>query len=86
MILLLHAPVWYGGSITALGPTGDFSTGSCEKNNLRDPAMTYRGPDPPVGDAFYFMFRGQISCPGGTGTWGTPNRDATAALSSSPCR
>ncbi len=70
-------------SLSAMG--GDFSTGACFDEDLADPYLDYLGPDPPPGDALYFMVRGQNACPGGTGTYGTPNRDTTAALSPSPC-
>ncbi len=68
-----------------LGASGDFSTGSCAEEDLGLAEYQYTGPLPPLGDGFVFIFRGQNACPGGTGTWGTPNRDATAAASTMPC-
>jgi hypothetical protein len=75
----------FSGRAIALRPAGDFSAGTCWSDDLAATFLDYLGPDPPVGDAFYFMLRAQNACPGGTGTYGTPNRDATAALSAGPC-
>ncbi len=75
----------FWGAISALHPGGDFATGSCRWDNQAASFIDDMGPDPPVGGAFYFMIRAQNACPGGTGTYGTSNRDATAALSAAPC-
>lgn len=75
----------YVGLISTLQPAGSFSPGSCEKDNQRTPSFLYRGPDPPPGDAIYFMLRGQNACPAGTGSYGNANRDVTSAAGSNPC-
>lgn len=75
----------FSGPVSALQPAGDFSAGSCYSDNQGLASLDYTGPWPAAGEAFYFMLRGQNTCPGGTGTYGTANRDTTAALSSSPC-
>ncbi len=76
----------FSGPVSDLPPWGDFSTGSCLAEDIAG-AEEYEltGPDPPPGEAFYYMLRGQNGCPGGTGTYGNDNRDEKAALSSSPC-
>lgn len=73
----------FSGSILGLGPTRDFSSGSCALNDNPVSSFDYIGPSPPPGDALYFMFRAQNVC--GTGTYGDGHRDATSALSASPC-
>jgi hypothetical protein len=63
-----------------------FSGGSCHLEDVGVSVPTYLGPDPPAGDAVYFVIRAQNGCPAeGTGTYGSPDRDTTAAASQSPC-
>ncbi len=52
-----------------------------------DPRTTFDSTDPAPapGGALYFLIRGQNDCPGGTGTFGNANRDATAELSLATC-
>jgi len=73
----------FSGLISLLRPGGDFSTGACAANNLAAPSFDDLGPDPAAGDAYYFIVRGQNVC--GTGTYGTAQRDAGAALSAAAC-
>lgn len=73
----------YSGLVSSLSGTGDFSSGACLAENLAAASFDYLGADPPVGDAYYFMFRAQNSC--ATGSYGTAARDAGAALSAGPC-
>jgi hypothetical protein len=68
-----------------LYPWGNFSSGSCYADNRAYSSVDYLGPDPPVGNAYYFMFRAQNSCPGGTGSYGNADHDHLAAQSASPC-
>jgi hypothetical protein len=75
----------HSGAISALRADGGFSSGSCLADDLPEAWFDYTGPGPTPGDALYFMIRGQNACPAGTGTYGTPNRDATAAQSASRC-
>jgi hypothetical protein len=76
----------FGGPGSTLSGTGSFSSGSCYLEDDPSAQFDYTGPDPPVGDAYYFMIRGQNACPGGTGTYGNSNRDSTAGASSIPCQ
>ena len=69
------------GAVT--GSQGDFSTGLCLAENVTVISWDYLGPMPGPGQAAYFMLRGQNRC--GTGTYGTPSRDATAGSSVVPC-
>jgi hypothetical protein len=73
----------FWGSIGMLGPTGDYSTGICRAENLVGAVFDDVGVNPAPGEVFYFLIRAQNSC--GTGTWGTQNRDTTAAASPSRC-
>jgi len=76
----------FSGLVSELRSSAGFSGGSCQAENLASP--TYFLPDsvlPAVGDAFYFMVRGQNACPGGTGSYGTAHRDATSAASAMRC-
>jgi len=73
----------FWGSIRMLGSSGDYSTGICRVENISGASFDDTGIDPPAGDAFYFLFRAQNSC--GTASWGTMNRDTTAASSTSRC-
>ncbi|HXI03308.1 MAG TPA: kelch repeat-containing protein [Candidatus Saccharimonadales bacterium] len=75
----------FEGRLGELLPGGDYSSGTCREENLSDAVFSYTGPDPLPGDALYFMLRAQNACPGGTGTYGTANRDTTAAMSQAPC-
>lgn len=74
----------FWGSVGGLGPTGNFSTGSCRAENVATAFFDDQGVIPPPRSAYYFMMRAQNSC--ATSSWGTSNRDATAAASSSPCQ
>jgi hypothetical protein len=73
------------GPASTLRATRSFSGGSCLSDNLTTPYLDYVGPDPPVGEAWYFMFRAQNSCPRGTGSYGNSTKDATAAQSPNAC-
>ena len=73
----------FSGLMSSLLNTGQFFSGACLEDNLTDPLFEHLGPDPAVGDAFYFMIRARNSC--GVGTYGTEHRDASAGLSPSPC-
>lgn len=76
----------FSGRVSTLrpGPDGDFSSGSCFAEDLLLPAFDYLAADPPVGEALYFMFRGQNLC--GTGTYGSVGRDQSASSSSAQCQ
>lgn len=75
----------FSGNVASLRPAGDFAAGSCAFDDLTAPSYDYNGPNPPPGQAMYFMFRAQNSCPGGTGSYGRPSRDATSAQSPTAC-
>jgi len=74
----------FWGSIGMLGTAGDFSTGICRIENLPNAVFDDGGASPGAGEIFYFLFRAQNSC--ATGSWGTVNRDTTAAGSGSACQ
>lgn len=81
----------YAGSLAALVPGGDLSTGGCHLDDLGQGAgsplhhFDLVDPGPPPGEGGYFLVRGQNRCPWGTGSFGSPDRDAGAAQSASPC-
>lgn len=73
----------YSGLISGVAPGGDLSGGACRAEDLTTRSYEDAGPDPPPGDAMYFIVRGQTLC--GDGTYGDANRDTTAAAGASPC-
>jgi hypothetical protein len=76
----------YSGSLSSMPSlAGDFSQGSCDLENTTSPTFDHLGLDPTTGETFYFLVRAQNGCPGGTGTFGDLQRDATAASSASVC-
>jgi hypothetical protein len=75
----------YSGLISTLHPGGNFSFGACVVSNLSPPQYDDLAPNPSPGAAFYYLIRAQNACPGGSGTYGTANRDTTAAASASAC-
>ena len=75
----------FSGLISDLhGPRG-FRAGDCVAEDLGAPSMAAAGDDPPVGDARYYLVRGQNTCPTGDGTWGDPLRDAQVPNSPQAC-
>jgi sugar lactone lactonase YvrE len=76
----------HSGTVASLRPAGNFGLGACGANDIPVATWTYTGPNPPPGGALYFMFRAQNGCPGGTGSYGAPARDSSAAGSASPCQ
>jgi len=75
----------FSGSVSPLRTSGSFASGMCYLDNLPSPSFVYAQPGPIQGQAIYFMIRAQNTCPGGTGTYGTSNRDATSAQSPGAC-
>ncbi len=75
----------YTGLISDLQADGGLQSGICESDDRTMTFMDDATADPPLGDARYFMFRGQNSCPGGTGTYGDANRDTTHGASGGSC-
>ena len=75
----------YSGFTSDLPADGGLQSGACLSDDLQ--ATTLEDPTalPPVGEALYFVIRGQNACPGGTGTFGDANRDATHAASGASC-
>jgi hypothetical protein len=74
----------FSGSMSSLGAAGDFSAGSCladNGGNYLDESI----PAPAAGEVIYYLVRAQNACPGGTGTYGSSNRDATSSLSPMHC-
>ena len=78
----------FSGLASSLRPVGNFSTGSCLVDNrvsLSSPEEYTDSSPVPFGQIMYYMVRGQNTCPGGAGTYGSANRDTTSSLSSNPC-
>ena len=75
----------YTGLISDLKADGGLQSGRCESDDHTITFLDDATPDPPLGDARYIMFRGQNSCPGGTGTYGDANRDTTHGTSVGSC-
>jgi hypothetical protein len=75
----------FTGSLWGSSPPGDFSGGRCLSDGQPATAIDLTGLAPAPGQIFYFMVRAQNACPCGTATYGTPDRDATAAAGASPC-
>jgi hypothetical protein len=73
----------FSGATSDLDAVSGFSGGSCAGEDLTIPRFIDLSPDPALGAAVYFLFRGQNAC--GTATFGSPFRDSTSAASSSPC-
>jgi N-acetylneuraminic acid mutarotase len=75
----------FAGSLAALRQGGgDFSTGSCLASDLNFNAFDLSTiPPPPPGDGLYIIVRGRNPC--GTGTYGSPHRDQSAAASPLAC-
>ena len=75
----------FSGLLSLVGAGHDFSSGSCAGDNVTGPSFDALGPDPLPGDLIYYLIRAQNACPGGTGSYGDANRDATTSASASPC-
>ena len=75
----------FTGLMSDLRSGGGFAAGRCLKDNTSTTIYTPHGPDPPLGDARYYIVRGQNGCPAGDGTWGDATRDAETAASSMTC-
>jgi len=76
----------YSGQVSGLRSSASFAGGFCLAENVA--GTTHFVPasaSPAAREALYFMVRAQNGCPGGTGSYGTPHRDATSAASTTPC-
>jgi hypothetical protein len=76
---VFYGPLW--GSVAP----GSFSGGGCIADSQTATSFVITSVAPAPGQIVYFILRAQNTCPGGTGTYGIANRDATAATSGRPC-
>lgn len=75
----------YSGLIADLAADGGLQGGACLLEDLEATMLSDPTGSLSLGEIGYFVVRGQNGCPGGTGTFGNANRDATHALSGSSC-
>lgn len=66
------------GLLSALRSSGTFGGAACLANDVSDTPYDDASPNPPVGDGYWYLMRGQNAC--GTGTYGRSSLDAA-----SPC-
>jgi hypothetical protein len=75
------------GSVQDLRRSRDFLGARCAASALPSAAVTLPGPDPPPGEAIYFIVRGRNACGDGTYAEGYDDPGPRAYLdTSSPCR
>jgi len=74
------------GSVQELRRSGDFLGALCAGTALPSATVTLPGPDPPPGDAVYYVVRGRNACGDGTYAegWGDPGPRAYLDTNS-PC-
>lgn len=66
------------GSLAQMRSDGGTIGAYCAANDLATPGYDSGGPNPPVGQAFYFLVRGQNTCSSGSGGYG-PDRATGSA-------
>jgi len=75
----------FSGLVSTIPALGGLQGGSCLSDDMAATDLLDPTGVPPVGDAFYFVVRGQNLCPGGTGTYGNAGRDSSESASGAAC-
>ncbi|HXI02420.1 MAG TPA: putative metal-binding motif-containing protein [Candidatus Saccharimonadales bacterium] len=76
----------FTGLISDLHGSRGFKAGQCVREDLTATSwLAPAGDDPPLGDARYYLLRGQNGCPAGDGTWGDEPRNSQVLSSPHTC-